>query len=376
MPKPHVSENDGRFNYKTAVGSTTTSHTMKNVDDGTKYEFKLKVYYLNEHNKRTIKYFESNDVNTPLICAADEKKQGNMCVDRCPDNNEEWNGNICIVTSCPTGQVIKNNECVDKPKPVQPVTPIQPHVVTPQIHEFYGGDPHIMLVRDNTGKSYEYSGTMTIGAINFTGVKGVVVAAHTLKIYSGEIFVEHQAGKRLDPSSDFIRMSTAIASYEVSGNVDAAFIPITEQNIVIGEKIRPHNGAVFDVTQGTLSGVEVPAQLHLYGNQTNSESMLLFKNATIYPISDGPVFTNMGIAAFTSVKGDSGGPVIHNKDNDAYLVGSLRGTTCILESPYEGQPKLNVTNTSLCKDTPDDPDVTYYKVFSAWENIKEALKLR
>ena len=79
----------------------------------------------------------------------------------------------------------------------------------------------------------------------------------------------------------------------------------------------------------------------------------------------------MGIAIYPSVSGDSGSPIIHHNTIDANLVGIHRGGTCIFDAASEGQPLINVTDTSLCV-----VDNYYYKVFSAWENVKEALSLQ
>ena len=237
--------------------------------------------------------------------------------------------------------------------------------VPSSVTEFYGGNQYSMIIKNSTD-SYAKPSTLTIGVTNSSGINGIVVSGHGLKINDGFTFVEHAIGiNETKITSEFIPVSN-------SGSVDAAFIPITEPNIIVGSKVQALNGTVFDVTQGTLSDVERGEALTIYGIYNNGDGTLLFKNATI--IDRVFQHTNMGLSIYPSQIGDSGAPIIYHHNGMSELVGVHEGAVCIFEALSENQSRVDVYDiTSLCGDTPQQH---YYKAFSAWENVKTTFGLQ
>ena len=216
------------------------------------------------------------------------------------------------------------------------------------------------------GTHYALPSTLTIGATNSTGSAGIVVAGHGLELKPGFSFVHHQIN-----ASGIDTMITAerVPVFN-SGSVDAAFIPITEPNIIVGSKVKSHNGTIFEITHGNLTNVPRGDDLTIYGINNNGDGSLFLKEASV--TSDGQLFTDMGIAFYPSIRGDSGAAIIHHSNGESKIVGVHKGGACIFESPSEGQTFVEfLPKTTFCT-----VDNYTFKLFSAWENVKTTLNLR
>ncbi len=384
--KVYYSENGQRNTY---LGSTTsTAYTYSSPGEGDNYTIKVKAQYSNGGSYT--QYFESNtvmvpvsDVTSPVItvpsnmnidlpqyhtattlsytASAYDMIDGTVPVSCTPTSGSTAPIGITVVTctatdsaaNVGTGSFIVNVHAY--------TAPVNPQTST--VKEFYGGNEYSLITQNATHVS-KPSSTLTIGITNSTGINGIVVSGHGLEIDPGFTFVEHAIG------ATNTKITSELVPVSNSGSVDAAFIPITEPNIIVGSKVQALNGTVFDVTQGTLSDVERGEDLSSYGMRNNGDGSLLFKNATVY--HNEMVFYNMGIALYPSMTGDSGAPIIRHSDDNSKIVGVHRGGVCIFDSVSENQQRVNVTNTnSICQ-----TDNYYYKVFSAWENVKERLNLR
>ncbi|ABK78101.1 hypothetical protein CENSYa_1479 [Cenarchaeum symbiosum A] len=194
---------------------------------------------------------------------------------------------------------------------------------------------------------------------------GIVVAAHSIEIKSGETFQIHNITSKKHNSTKFL--SDAHGILYKGGTVDAAFIPITEAGITIGNNVRAHNGTETEVAWGRLADVERLQDITIYGWFNNGPGYLLFKNATEF--TGHSTFHNMGIGTYPSQLGDSGSAIVYHGGDAATIVGVHRGSVCTFESLSEYQPKLDVNGTEWCLPN------SYYKVFSAWENVENELNL-
>lgn len=233
--------------------------------------------------------------------------------------------------------------------------------------EFYGGNRYAMMVDDGGGE-YGNPGTLTIGATNSSGTKGVVTAGHALKLKPGIEFVRHAIGM------DNITITSESVPVFYENNTDVAFVPITEPNIIVGNSIQALNGTVIDDVQfGDLADVDTRQRLSIYGISSNGEGFLWHKNATV--VTKEATLTNMGIGGgYPSEFGDSGAPIVHHSNETSTLVGVHHGTTCIFTDWNNTQfTAFNYTsNAGTCFQGLGG----YYKIFTAWENARSALNLR
>ena len=124
--------------------------------------------------------------------------------------------------------------------------------------------------------------------------------------------------------------------------------------------------------QGTLDEMDVNKKLNIYGNMNNDDGHLLFKNATM--LSGKILLHNIGIATYDSQQGDSGAPIIHHTENDeSKLIGVHHGGVCYFDPKISGHTEpIDVRGkVKWCQE-----NNFYYKVFSAWENVKKQLRLQ
>ena len=145
--------------------------------------------------------------------------------------------------------------------------------------------------------NWRNTGTITIGATNSSDVAGIVTAAHTLALDHDSTFLYHEISS---DNSTFTKITDELVPVHYGNNVDVAFIPITEPNIVVGSKVQALNGTVIDVSQGLLENVARGERLNIYGIFSNGDGLLLFKNATVFDRelpdpSQGNVLSNMGV---------------------------------------------------------------------------------
>ena len=227
--------------------------------------------------------------------------------------------------------------------------------------ELYGGMPHNINL-DNKTHINSYEGTITTGVTMPNGDSGVIVAGHTLEIYSHETFVENNFGTNPDTTKFSNNPGVVVNRH----GVDVAFIPITEENIIAPPYKVQENNRIFDVVSGSLSDLSRNDTVHIVGRHNQGNGTLLYKNATIYNYTD-IVQTNMGLADYTSQHGDSGSPIIHKTSSTNTLVGLHTGRTCFYDSPTEG---LN-----MIIHVPPNPETEECTLafFTPWESAKDAL---
>ena len=228
----------------------------------------------------------------------------------------------------------------------------------------YGGNLYNLKVQNNTHNSNRPS-TVTIGATNSTGSTGVVVSGHGIILPTGFTFAGHAFGA----NSTLFSNSMVLVHY--GPQIDASFIPITEPNIVAENKVQSLTGDIISVVNGTLSSVPHLETLSIYGSQTNGNGTLLYKNATSFSNEDNQLLTNAGIALYPSTNGDSGAPITYNNSGTIHIVCVHHGGVYIFQ-PSPNAYKVDVSNyPNYCT-----PGATYYKLFSAWEHVRETLSLQ
>ncbi len=202
--------------------------------------------------------------------------------------------------------------------------PILPPVVETNSTSIYGGNPYYLKIQNSTGV-YTIPSTVTIGVTNSNGSAGVVVAGHGIILPDDYTFAGHTFG------ANYTLFSISMTPYHYGPQIDAAFIPITEPNIIAENKIQSLTGDIMSVVNGTLSNVPHNEPLTIYGSQTNGTGNLLFKNATV---EARYVLTNVGIASYPSVNGDSGAPIIYNPNGTSFIVGVHHGSV-LVRTPLE-----------------------------------------
>lgn len=174
-----------------------------------------------------------------------------------------------------------------------------------------------------------------------------------------------------DPNQPCTEFTSGIAVEVIANNTDAAFIPLTRPNVIVGSNIKTLNGTTFGVTQGALSDIARISTVSMYGAFTNGDGHLLFKNDTIFG-GHHELRQNAGIGTYPSQDGDSGAPIVSRSTGQPKLVGVHAGSVCELEDTSAGQGLINVsTYERFCSD-----GSYYYKAFSAWEAVRSALGLR
>ena len=381
---PYVDNSRGSRSYV-----TTESFTVSPVSEGSSYKFKVKAYYDERLNGRSSSsYVYSNVIDVPRTTVLDTinpviTTQGDITVQTTNTDGtqvgftvtatDETDGSTSVICNPTSGSNFPIGttrvECTSSDSAENAVTEFFNIIVnlftpTSSVTEFYGGNQYVMWYQNSTG-IFGTPSTLTIGAINSTGFMGVVVSGHGLGLDVGATFVSHSIGENVTN----VEITREIVPVHFGGNVDAAFIPITEPNIVVGSKVQASNRTIIDVTQGNLTSIQRGLSLTIYGVHNNGDGNLLFKDATLS--QRGISFTNMGVALYPSIGGDSGSPIIHHLNGESKLVGVHQGGICLFSSISEGQTQINVTNNSqFC--TGDD---YYYKVFSAWENVRQILNL-
>ncbi len=302
----------------------TNSYTYDEVKKGKDYKFRVYVYY--ESNTKLTStyggYVWSNVVSVPA---------GTTTITPVPNPNPT-----------PTPAVETNSTSI------------------------YGGNLYHLKSQNNTG-IYHTPSTVTIGATNSTGSVGVVVSGHGIILPTGHTFAGHAFGA----NSTIFSNSMVLVHY--GPQIDAAFIPITEPDIVADNKVQSLTGDVISVVNGTLSSVPPYETLTIYGSQTNGNGTLLYKNATSFSSEGNQFLTNAGIALYPSIGGDSGAPIIYNDNGTAFLVGVHQGGVCIFETNSNNYRIDIESHLNLCNYA---TDYYYYKIFSAWELVRETLSLQ
>ena len=177
---------------------------------------------------------------------------------------------------------------------------------------------------------------------------------------------------------------------------DSAFIPVFN-NVSLAHNTILDNGNNTHTVNGIMpvSDLTPGTDVSLYGAYTESDGKVLFTNATIVmnltdPIKNKYTLLNQIIANFQSVKGDSGGPVVHAEpDGTLKMVGLHMGTACnftpkdfkfpvlpynCLEE-YKKRDKTDNEGKAYLEQT-GTPQFKQLKVFSPWEYVTSELDLR
>ena len=228
----------------------------------------------------------------------------------------------------------------------------------------YGGSSYGYVYASNSNLRVTPS-TVGISAVDSAGNRGIVVSGHgaTNENFPFRMNV-HTDNREMFPKKPPIlsRISPHVIN---NGGVDAAFVRVTNSSIGLPLQVITEDGILLDVAYGNLNSVAYNETVNMYGISTNSNGRLLYKNATTALIG-GIVHTNMGLATYTSIGGDSGAPVIHNANGRSFVVGINLGNGCIFHSPFEG-----LSPTDLCDVHNARPD--NIGIFSAWENVAARL---
>jgi hypothetical protein len=405
--KIYVSEDGGHDKYKTRIYPTTdASYTLSGIDEGKTYKFKIKLYYTNDRGSTSIKYFYSDvvsvprttpvDTTPPVITVPSDISQNStssvgMAVSYATTARDDTDGIVPVQCSRVSGATFAVGDTVvtctatDKAGNkatasfTVTVTYTPPIIPADEILTFYGGTQHNIHYTNATGHQVVEYGTITFGATNSSGVHGMVTSGHAVILGVNDTLRHYSLGN----STHITMFTDAVATAINSGNVDAAFTPITDPDVIVNSThIEKIDGSHIPVLQGTLSDVPIRKTLGMYGIYNNTDDgMLYFNNATVMDNQDVIVYYNMGIGNYNSIVGDSGAPVIYHNDNGTnYLVGVHRGSICVFDSELPDIGIINVTKfEALCNDndTEDRTDDHYfYKIFSAWENVKIALTLQ
>ncbi len=314
----HIYEDNTRVDREYVY---VNSYTYDEVKKGKDYKFRVYVYY------------ESNAKLTSIY------------------GGYIWSN----VVSVPAGTTTITPESNPNPTP----TP----AVETNSTTIYGGNPYYLKAQNSTHVDDKLS-TVTIGATNSTGSVGVVVSGHGIILPSGFTFTGHVFG------ANSTLFSNSMVLVHFGPQIDAAFIPITEPNIVVENKVQSLTGDVISVVNGTLSSVPPHETLSIYGSQTNGNGTLLYKNATT--LDTTYVLNNVGIALYPSTNGDSGAPITYNNSGTVHIVGVHQGGVCIFQPVSTPNLKVDVSKyPSYCT-----PGATHFKVFSAWELVRETLSLQ
>ena len=285
-------------------------------------------------------------------------------IDRCPD--EASDGNY----GCPE-------------VPVQTTTKVYAGIEHIYEFDYYSGSDSTRSLLSKVER-----GTIGFTGYKTDGTKGFVASAHIFQpvdaFYRALIPQNHEHRMSVPGSSNNI-MSTSSPesnwlSYGQTRSFDAAFVPITNSsNFIPSNQLKMNNGTVVDLIQGSTNDVSFGDTVFMYGKETNSEGLLLFKNATIttYDFHQNRyTMSNQHIANYDSIGGDSGAPVIIFSREVAKIVGIHSGIVCQFSAESEGQTEINlwgiVNGERVCSGSFSN----YYKVFSSWDSIKDGLRIR
>ena len=242
---------------------------------------------------------------------------------------------------------------------------------------FYGGNIFQSIFMDSSNNK---NSTITIGVTTKNNIKGVVVSGH---VTSAKDVIENY---RLVNNNNiaFINYDNIQFKEKTLNKIDAIFIPIVHNSITVPtNKIQMLNGNIISVSDGTLSELPRGVNVNIYGAYSNTNGILLYKNASSYD-SSVSTYTNMGIALYKSQPGDSGAPIIYHNNTTSEIIGVHQGGVCIFDDLSVNQTRIDVTepikfrdgsNIDFCGEyQPNNP--YYYRIFSAWENVKSELNLR
>ena len=233
----------------------------------------------------------------------------------------------------------------------------------------YGGMGHV-YVTESTLNPFAHRtqisrdlGTIGIGAIDSLNRTGIVVAGHT--VYNFDTIVGHYLAPSPNPLSTDRKISTLRPAIYYYGNTDVAFITITNTSFTSTSQVVDQHGSVTDVIFGHLDNVNEGELLKRYGYKTYSEGLLLYKNAT-FRTHHNFVLTDIGVATYSGVPGDSGSPIIHNDNGRSYIVGIHHGRAC---SAAVDEPLT--TMVDLC----EKHGTGLLGFFTAWENVVDTLMI-
>ena len=213
------------------------------------------------------------------------------------------------------------------------------------------------------------NGTISIGAITRDGQIGFVTAGHNVEIEPTTTF----GGIFVGPT--FIETNSTNPTIVIGGSVDAAFVPILEEDpySVPMNQLKKRDGTIIDVfTNTTTNLISLDRQIELIGIHHNSEGRIQYANATVSLDTDYAI-KNIVISNYQSIGGDSGGSIITTYDGTNNLIGIHKGAFCNFKSTLENNT-MNFFDNRNSTSCPVERAI--YKGFSTWENIRASLNLR
>ncbi|MCG8490374.1 MAG: HYR domain-containing protein, partial [Sneathiellales bacterium] len=257
------------------------------------------------------------------------------------------------IDQCPNEASSSNYGCPDTTNPVNGTTP------EANLTSIYGGQRHTYtyehLVNGQPEMYRGFVGTIGFAGTNTDGQIGFIGAGHTFtpKINPGG--TPHIVQKHFH-IYDNITVSnvTAVSPFgkhdSSNYNLDAGWVPLDTTKAQITNQIKRLDGQIWNMTQGNSTDVQRGAKINLSGAETNSNGVLLFKNATITTYNHKIELVTMEghyLGNYNSVGGDSGAPVTINATNSTSppsvkLIGIHTGTICRYSSPSEGNSEVNV----------------------------------
>ena len=216
--------------------------------------------------------------------------------------------------------------------------------------------------------------TLTIGAVNANGDKGIVVSGHAMNTHQSPNVVAStkvvvaNLNNTLIQLTEFGVPSFNIGPYVIQ-NADAMFLPLYGNVTVPTNQVVKQNGTIVDISgKGGLHESESYPNVELLGHVINSNGTVSYTDVTVRD-PEG-ILTHQALATYSSSLGDSGGPVVHyEQDGTAKLFGIHVGRIC---STNFNQSTPPATTNDIDCDYLDWP----LKVFTPWENVRTALDLR
>ncbi len=221
-----------------------------------------------------------------------------------------------------------------------------------QEHEYtyehlIGDQPHM-----HNGGSY---GTIGFTGTDMNGQIGFVGAGHTFQPEVNFDGTSHIVQKHFHKYENVtVSNVTAVSPFGRHGsgnyNLDAGWVPLDTTKAQITNQIKRLDGQVWSMTQANSADAQRGAKIDLSGAKTNSNGVLLFKNATIITHNHKNELVTMEghyLGNYNSIRGDSGAPVTINATNptpspSVKLIGIHTGTICRYSSPSEGNDEVNV----------------------------------
>ncbi|MDD9809859.1 MAG: HYR domain-containing protein [Thaumarchaeota archaeon] len=253
-----------------------------------------------------------------------------------------------------------------------------------------GGLPvHIHQHNAVTQKFHTFSATIGLVVTHTDNKPAVLVSSHAVTAehpnltFSGAYVDKLPKHRHAGTSSAFIDHpligTTVLANTRsVPGSTtsaDAALVHISDPGVTANfGQIQRGTSAITVSEYGGAKGL-INSMAEIVGRHTQSTGKILHKNVTIKaPDSfEGPhrIFTDHMIALYSSIKGDSGAPILHVNSDSTRLLGIHvgRADEIVLDSTGEvlhGDPTAR---------NDKGVGIPQFSIFSTWENVRRDLAL-